>query len=62
MNVKKLKELLDGFDDDLEVRVYADHGQHAMGAFQVYEHGIDTKEDMAELDETSDIKVLIIEG
>lgn len=32
MNVKELKEALEGVDDDVEVYVYADHGQDCSAA------------------------------
>ena len=35
MNVGQLKSTLEGIDDDMEVRVFADHGQSCMKASSV---------------------------
>jgi len=66
MKVKDLKKLLEDADENLDVRVIADHGQVAMLCNTASEEYIDSDEYMAEhvhpdaVDEETDVKVFLI--
>lgn len=67
MKVKELKEVLEGFDDDLQVRLIADHGQELMTCNGYYEGYITEDSYIPEVIEEeelegSEIRVCVLEA